>query len=79
MDKTATFLSQFQFEKQIILVGAMEPYLINPIEGVGNLMQAYGFLLGNDFNGIYISMHGIVSSFEKIKKNKELGVFECHL
>lgn len=77
MEKTAKFLSKFVQNKQIILTGAMIPFSINSIEAVGNLMQGYGFLQGNNINGIYISMNGYVREYTNITKNKQLGRFEC--
>jgi L-asparaginase len=76
--KTAKLLDKFIKDKQIILVGSMEPFSINPIEATSNFMQAYGFLLNNKTNNIYISMHGIISKYDKIIKNKKLGIFQCH-
>ncbi len=77
IDQTALFLEENIKEKEIILTGAMVPYSINKVEAVSNLMMGYGYLLSNHKNGIWISMHGMVKKNENIKKNRELGVFEC--
>lgn len=77
MDQTALYLDENIKDKQIILIGAMIPYSISKIEAVSNFMMGYGYLLSNKKNGVKISMHGMVKSYKKIKKNKELGVFEC--
>lgn len=77
MDKTASYLNEKIKDKNIILTGAMIPYSIEQTEAVANLMSAYGFLKSNIENGVYICMHGLVENFNKIVKNKKLGIFEC--
>ena len=77
MNLTAQFLHDKLKDKQIVLTGAMIPYSIDGIEATSNLMTAYGFLLSNKKGGVFISMHGFVKKHNKIKKNKNLGVFEC--
>ena len=78
MDQTALFLDQNLKDKQIILTGAMVPYSINKVEAVANMMMGYGYLLSHKKSGVFISMHGMVEKYKKIKKNRELGLFECH-
>lgn len=78
MDQTALYIDKHIKDKQIVLTGAMVPYSINKIEAVANMMMGYGYLLSNEKNGVMISMHGMVKKYKKIKKNRELGVFECH-
>lgn len=77
MDKTAAYLSKHINNKTIVITGAMEPYSIDPVEAVSNLMSGYGFLQNCKKNNIYISMHGFVKKHNKIKKNRKHGVFEC--
>lgn len=62
--------------KEVVFVGAMEPISFNPIEGSINLGVAYGFLQSNNKSGIFLSMNGIISSVDKIVKNKQLGYFQ---
>ena len=76
MDKTAKLLSEHHLDKKIVLTGSMVPFSINPIEATANLSLAYGYLLSVEKKGIYISMSGIIGSFEKIVKNREKGLFE---
>ena len=61
-------------ESSPIFTGAMKPYEINPIEATSNLMLAIGFSQ-NAKEGIYISMHGIVKKYNKIKKDYKKGIF----
>lgn len=77
MDITAESLHNNIKNKQIILVGAMKPYTIEPIEATSNLMMAYGFLLSSNKDGVLISMHGLIKNYSKIKKNRSKGVFIC--
>ena len=77
INKTASYLSKYIKNKRIILTGAMKPFSIEQIEATSNLMSAFGFLLHSNKNNIYICMHGLIKKYNKIKKNKELGIFEC--
>jgi len=77
MDITAKYLNKYISNKQIVLVGSMKPYSIEPVEAVSNLMIGYGFLQSNQKNDIFVSMHGYVKKYSKIKKNRIKGVFEC--
>ena len=77
MDKTAQYLSKYIRNKTIILTGAMIPFYINNLEATSNLMSAFGYILSCKKKNIYIAMHGHVQKFNKIKKNRVLGVFEC--
>jgi L-asparaginase len=77
MSETAIYLNDKINNKQIVLTGSMMPYSINPIEATSNLMSAFGFLISNKNNNIYICMHGLIKQHTKIKKNKKLGIFEC--
>jgi len=74
MHKSAKFISKFIKDKIVIFTGAMKPYEINPIEATSNLMLAIGFSQ-NAKEGIYISMHGIVKKYNKIKKDYKKGIF----
>ncbi len=75
MDITAKYLDKHINNRQIVLVGAMKPYSIESVEATANLMLAYGFLLANNENNIYVSIHGLVEKFNNIYKNKEKGYF----
>jgi len=77
IDKTTLYLSKKIEDKEIVVTGAMIPFSINTVEATSNFMMAYGFLLNNKKNNIYISMHGMVKKYNKIKKNRNLGIFEC--
>jgi L-asparaginase len=78
MDKSAKYLAKRIKYKQIVFVGAMQPFSIEPVEATGTLMMAIGFLQSNKKEGIYICMNGLLQEYTKIKKNYEKGVFEWH-
>jgi len=77
MDKTAKYLSKYIKTKIVILTGSMIPYSINTVEATANFTLALGSLLEKKKNNIYIAMHGNVKRYKNIKKNRELGIFEC--
>jgi len=81
MKKSAKVLSKFIKNKTIVLVGAMKPYSIEPVEASATLFMALGFLSHKtnetQNNGVYICMNGIIKKHDKIRKNYAQGVFEC--
>ena len=77
MDKTAAYLAKNLKNKLIVLTGAMMPYSIEKVEATANLIQAITFANITEKEGVFISMHGLIDEFQKIKKNKILGKFEC--
>ena len=77
MDKTAKYLSKHLKNKTVILTGAMVPFSIDSIEATSNFMLALGALSMKKEDNIYIAMHGNIKQYTKIKKNRDLGVFEC--
>jgi L-asparaginase len=77
MNKTAKYLKKFIKNKQIVFVGAMQPFSYEPIEATASFMMAIGFLSANPKNNIYICMNGLIKPCNKIKKNYQKSVFEC--
>jgi L-asparaginase len=76
MNISAKFISKNIKNKQIIFIGAMKPVFIDETEGISNLSLAIGFLNYNIKNDVYIAMHSIVKKYNKIFKNRELGIFQ---
>ncbi|MDC9714242.1 MAG: asparaginase domain-containing protein [Gammaproteobacteria bacterium] len=75
MVETAKLLGENIHDKTIVLFGAMVPYSINQSDALFNL----GFALSSvqtQKSGIYIAMNGQLFDFDKVQKNKALGVFE---
>ena len=75
IDVTAKYLNNRIENKKIVLTGAMVPMSIKKVEATLNFAQAIGFLNAKISNGIYISMHGAVKSYDKLLKNRILGQF----
>jgi len=74
MNKSAKFIAKKVKSKSIIFTGAMKPFEIEKIEAVTNLMLGLGFIQ-NSKKGIYISIHGIIKKYDKIRKNYKKGIF----
>ncbi len=75
MVETAQLLGANIQDKTIVLFGAMIPYSVNQSDSLFNL----GFALSSVQNqppGVYIAMNGKVFDFDKVQKNKSLGIFE---
>ena len=61
--------------KTIVLTGAMVPYAFGSSDGLFNLGSALSFvqLLPH---GVYIAMNGRCFEWDRVRKNRETGVFE---
>ena len=61
--------------KTIVLTGAMVPYAVTNSDAVFNLGCALSAvqLAGK---GVYVAMNGRVLSWDNVRKNRDLGVFE---
>lgn len=77
MDLTAKYLAEQLSDEIVVLTGSMKPYSIDPIEAVSNFSTAVQFLQSCETSGVYIAMHGLVKPYTQIKKNRELGIFQC--
>lgn len=76
MDKSAAVVAQNIQDKKVIFVGSMKPYSIEKDEAIFNFACAVGFLRSNPANGVYISMHSLVSPHDEIYKDRNIGVFK---
>ena len=78
MDKSAAALARWLGTgegRRVVLTGAMMPFSIDPVEATANLasaVMAVPFLAP----GVYIALHGLVLPYDKIRKNRESGLFE---
>jgi L-asparaginase len=75
MVETAGVLGEAGLAKTIVLTGAMVPYVFSGSDAVFNLgcaVTAVQLLP----HGVFIAMNGRVFAWDKVRKNKELGVFE---
>jgi L-asparaginase len=78
MDKSAKALDRWlgeSHQKRVVLTGAMVPFSIDPVEATANLVMAISAVRFLE-PGVYIAMHGMVLPYGKIRKNREIGVFE---
>jgi L-asparaginase len=75
MAETARALAAARLEKTIVLTGAMIPYAFGSSDGLFNLGSALSFaqVLAP---GVYVAMNGRVYRGEKVRKNRDAGVFE---
>ena len=75
VDLTAKFIDGKVEGKKIVFTGAMVPMSIDEVEATMNFSQAIGFLNAPIENGIYLSMHGSVIEYSKLKKDRSVGQF----
>ena len=75
MTATAKVLAEAKMEKTIVLTGAMIPYKFGSSDGLFNLGAALGFVQSLPY-GVYVAMNGRCFDYDKVRKNKETGVFE---
>ena len=75
MVETAKALAAGVAGKTIVLTGAMIPYAFGSSDGLFNLGSALSFaqMLAP---GVYIAMNGQHFAWDKVRKNRETGVFE---
>ena len=75
MTKTAKLLAKNIKNKTIIFTGAMIPYKFGASDGLFNLGSALTATQTLN-NGIYIAINGNIFEWNKVKKNREKGIFE---
>jgi len=75
MAETARALCAAGIEKTVVLTGAMIPYAFGSSDGLFNLGSALSFAQVLPA-GVYVAMNGRCFSGERVRKNRETGVFE---
>jgi L-asparaginase len=75
MVETAGVLGKAALAKTIVLTGAMVPYIFSNSDAVFNLGCAVMAAQVLDA-GVYIAMNGRVFPWDRVRKNRERGVFE---
>ena len=63
-------------DKTIVLTGAMIPYAFGSSDGLFNLGSALSFVQTLP-PGVYLAMNGRCFAWDRVRKNKETGVFEA--
>ena len=75
MVETAAVLARSVTAKTIVLTGAMVPYAFGSSDGLFNLGSALSFVQVLP-PGVYVAMNGTHFAWDKVRKNREAGVFE---
>lgn len=75
MEQTAVVLGEAAMEKTIVLTGATVPYKFGSSDGLFNLGSALAFAQTLPA-GVYVAMNGRCFSWDAVRKNRQLGVFE---
>jgi len=75
MVETARVLAGVALPKTIVLVGAMIPFAFGSSDGLFNLGSALSFVQVLPY-GVYIAMNGRYFEWDRVRKNREIGVFE---
>ncbi len=77
MVETAAALAEglAQSGKTIVLTGAMVPYAFGSSDGLFNLGSAISFVQTLPA-GVYVAMNGRCFEWDRVRKNRESGVFE---
>ena len=76
MVETAAAIARAVTGKTIVLTGAMIPYAFGSSDGLFNLGSALSFVQILK-PGVYIAMNGRCFEWNKVRKNRESGVFEA--
>ena len=74
--ETGKILAKSKLNKTIVLTGAMIPYKFGSSDGLFNLGSALGFVQSLP-KGVYVAMNGRCFDYDKVRKNKESGIFEA--
>lgn len=75
MEITAKLLGENIKNKTVVLTGAMVPYKFGSSDGMFNLGSAVAFAQCLD-HGVYVVINGKYFSYDNVRKNKDLGIFE---
>jgi L-asparaginase len=76
MDLSAQVLHDAKLNRRIVLTGAMIPYRVDKVEATANIAMAIGYLQAEIATGVYISMNGVIGTFDKVIKNRTTHRFE---
>jgi L-asparaginase len=75
MAETASAVARAVSEKTVVLTGAMIPYAFGSSDGLFNLGSALSFAQALA-PGVYIAMNGKCFPWDRVRKNRERGIFE---
>lgn len=75
MVETARVIAMRVTDKTVVLTGAMVPYAFGSSDGLFNLGSALSFAQVLP-PGVYVAMNGRCFAWDRVRKNRETGVFE---
>jgi L-asparaginase len=75
MVETAAVIARGLRDKTVVLTGALVPYTFGSSDGLFNLGSALSFVQALP-PGVYLAMNGRCFTWDNVRKNRELGVFE---
>ena len=75
MVETARVVAQAVVGKTVVLTGAMVPYAFGSSDGLFNLGSALSFVQTLP-PGVYVAMNGRCFAWNRVRKNRQTGVFE---
>ena len=76
MVETAAAIAAGVSGKTVVLTGAMIPYAFGSSDGLFNLGSALSFAQVLP-HGVYVAMNGQHFAWDRVRKNRETGVFEA--
>src|SRR4029434_7595975 len=76
MTETAAAVARAVSQKAVVLTGAMIPYAFGSSDGLFNLGSALSFVQALP-TGVYIAMNGRCFRADRVRKNRETGIFEA--
>jgi len=76
VDTARALAAECGHTKTIVLTGAMIPYAFGSSDGLFNLGSALSFVQALP-PGVYVAMNGRCFEWDKVRKNRETGVFEA--
>ena len=75
MTETAKILGEADLDKCVVLTGAMVPYAVNHSDALFNLGCSFT-TVQLAAKGVYVVMNGRIFSWDKVRKDRERGVFK---
>ena len=75
MTKTAKEIGKRKLSKTIVITGAMIPYKFGTSDGLFNIASALAYVQTLP-EGVYVAMNGRVFEHDRVRKNRDTGIFE---
>ncbi len=75
MIETANVIAQGNYDKTVVLTGAIIPYSFGNSDAISNLCWAIAYVQIIPI-GVYVAMHGKLFNYDNVRKNKTTNEFE---